>query len=54
MHQAKQKIVSICPNPDEFLQKYEELKSKNLRDLDPLVYFLADINDKPEVNNWLK
>lgn len=49
MHQAKQKIANNCPNSEEFNRKYDELKSKNSRDLDPLVYFLAEINDKNEV-----
>ena len=49
MHQAKSKLAENSPNSNEFLQKYDDLKSRNLRDLDALVYFLAEINDKSDV-----
>jgi hypothetical protein len=49
MHLAKAKLAENCPNPDEFIQKYDDLKTRNLRDLDALVYFLSEINERPEV-----
>ncbi len=51
MHQAKAKLADSCANPDEFVQKYDDLKSKNVPDLDAIVFFLAEISDKPEVFN---
>ena len=55
MHQAKAKICENSKRPEEFLQKYNDLKGKNCRELDALVYFLAEISDKSEVsaNNTL-
>ena len=50
MHQAKAKLADSSPNQNEFIKKYDELKARNVRDLDALVYFLAEINDKAEVN----
>ena len=49
-HQAKMRVAEASPNPHDFLQKYDELKSRNARDLDSLVAFLAEIVDKPEVH----
>lgn len=49
MHQAKLKLAERSPNADEFIMKYDELKARNVKDLDAFVYFLADISDKQEV-----
>jgi len=49
MYQIKDKLASNCRNPDDFLQKYDELKTKNARDLDAMVFFMSEICDKPEV-----
>ncbi|KAK2144922.1 hypothetical protein LSH36_719g00006 [Paralvinella palmiformis] len=53
-HNAKRKIAESSPTPGEFLQKYEELKSKNVRDLDPLVHLLSKICEDAQVKNYLK
>ncbi|XP_041354765.1 gamma-tubulin complex component 2-like isoform X2 [Gigantopelta aegis] len=42
-HQAKRNIASLTKTPIEFLAKYDDLKSKNVRDLDPLVYLLSKL-----------
>lgn len=40
-HSAKRKIAENSPSPEEFNKKYEELKSKNVRELDSFVYLLS-------------
>lgn len=35
--------------PEDFLRKYDELKSKNARNLDPLVYLLSKLTEDKEV-----
>ncbi|XP_019730012.1 gamma-tubulin complex component 2 isoform X2 [Hippocampus comes] len=40
-HSAKVKLAEFSKTPEDFLRKYEELKSKNVRHLDPLVYLLS-------------
>lgn len=35
--------------PEDFLRKYDELKSKNVRNLDPLVYLLSKLTEDKEV-----
>lgn len=42
-HTAKRKIAENSPSPEDFLKKYEELKSKNVRELDSLTYLLSTI-----------
>jgi len=49
IQKAKAKICENSKKPDEFINKYNDLKDKNCRELDPLVYFLAEISDKNEV-----
>lgn len=36
------------------MRKYEELKSKNVRNLDPLVYLLSKLCEDKEVRNCLQ
>lgn len=40
-HAAKRKIAELSSKGEAFLKKYEELKLKQPRDLDPLVYLLS-------------
>ncbi|XP_077359337.1 gamma-tubulin complex component 2 isoform X2 [Festucalex cinctus] len=40
-HSAKVKLAEFSKTPEDFLRKYEELRSKNVRHLDPLVYLLS-------------
>lgn len=42
-HTAKRKIAENSPSPEDFLKKYEELKSKNVRELESYVYLLSCI-----------
>lgn len=44
------KIVEHSKTPEDFLRKYEELKSKNARSLDPLVYLLSKLTEDKEVH----
>lgn len=43
------KIAEFSKTPDDFLRKYEEIKSKNTRNLDPLVYLLSKLTEDKEV-----
>uniref|UniRef100_A0A8C0L6N3 Gamma-tubulin complex component n=1 Tax=Canis lupus dingo TaxID=286419 RepID=A0A8C0L6N3_CANLU len=48
-HSAKVKIAEFSRTPEDFLKKYDELKSKNTRNLDPLVYLLSKLTEDREV-----
>ncbi|KAK6168734.1 hypothetical protein SNE40_019919 [Patella caerulea] len=52
-HQAKRKIAESSKTPIEFLAKYDELKGKNVRDLDSLVYLLSKLTEDDEANDFL-
>eukprot|EP00079_Xenopus_tropicalis_P028015 XP_012822522.1 PREDICTED: gamma-tubulin complex component 2 [Xenopus tropicalis] len=52
-HSAKVKIAEFSRTPDDFLKKYEELKSKNTRNLDPLVYLLSKLIEDKETLQYL-
>uniref|UniRef100_A0A8C6TN07 Gamma-tubulin complex component n=1 Tax=Neogobius melanostomus TaxID=47308 RepID=A0A8C6TN07_9GOBI len=47
-HSAKVKLAEFSKTPEDFLRKYEELKSKNVRNLDPLVYLLSKLTEDNE------
>ncbi|XP_057682566.1 gamma-tubulin complex component 2 isoform X2 [Corythoichthys intestinalis] len=47
-HGAKVKLAEFSKTPEDFLRKYEELKSKNVRQLDPLVYLLSRLCEDPQ------
>uniref|UniRef100_A0A3B4A5S2 Gamma-tubulin complex component n=1 Tax=Periophthalmus magnuspinnatus TaxID=409849 RepID=A0A3B4A5S2_9GOBI len=47
-HSAKVKLAEFSKTPEDFLKKYEELKSKNVRNLDPLVYLLSKLSEDKE------
>ncbi|XP_030831245.1 gamma-tubulin complex component 2 [Strongylocentrotus purpuratus] len=53
-HSAKRKIAEFTKSPAEFLNKYDELKSKNVRDLDALVYLLSKLSEDKDVVSTLK
>lgn len=44
------KIAEFSRTPEDFLKKYDELKSKNTRNLDPLVYLLSKLTEDKEVS----
>lgn len=43
------KIAEFSETPEDFLKKYDELKSKNVRTLDSLVYLLSKLSEDKEV-----
>ncbi|XP_020828724.1 gamma-tubulin complex component 2 isoform X3 [Phascolarctos cinereus] len=53
-HSAKVKIAEFSRTPEDFLKKYDELKSKNARNLDPLVYLLAKLTEDRETLQYLQ
>lgn len=52
-HSAKVKLTEFSKTPEDFLKKYEELKSKNVRNLDPLVYLLSKLCEDKETLQFL-
>ncbi|KAM9197387.1 gamma-tubulin complex component 2 isoform 3-T5 [Dugong dugon] len=53
-HSAKVKIAEFSRTPEDFLKKYDELKSKNTRSLDPLVYLLSKLTEDKETLQYLQ
>ncbi|KAM9425276.1 gamma-tubulin complex component 2 [Pholidichthys leucotaenia] len=53
-HSAKVKLAEFSKTPEDFLRKYEELKSKNVRNLDPLVYLLSKLCEDKEMLQYLQ
>ncbi|XP_046850541.1 gamma-tubulin complex component 2-like [Xenia sp. Carnegie-2017] len=53
-HTAKKKITETSPYPREFIQKYDFIKSKNIRELDPLVFLLSRISEDPSMVEYLE
>ena len=45
------KIAEFSTTPEDFLRKYDEIKSKNVRTLDPLVYLLSKLSEDKEVKD---
>ncbi|XP_076466365.1 gamma-tubulin complex component 2-like isoform X2 [Babylonia areolata] len=52
-HHAKRKIGESTPTPIEFFAKYDELKAKNVRDLDPLVSLLSKLSEDQQTKDFL-
>lgn len=53
-HAAKRKIAETSTTPRDFLRKYDELKSKNVRELDPLVYMLSRLAEDKQMLTFLE
>uniref|UniRef100_A0A8C6NR89 Gamma-tubulin complex component n=1 Tax=Nothobranchius furzeri TaxID=105023 RepID=A0A8C6NR89_NOTFU len=53
-HSAKVKLAEFSKTPEDFLRKYDELKSKNVRNLDPLVYLLSKLCEDKEMLQCLQ
>ncbi|XP_068438926.1 gamma-tubulin complex component 2 [Clinocottus analis] len=53
-HSAKVKLAEFSKTPEDFLRKYEELKSKNVRNLDPLLYLLSKLCEDKEMLQLLQ
>lgn len=50
--QFQVKLAEFSKTPEDFLRKYDELKSKNVRNLDPLVYLLSKLCEDKEVMHF--
>ncbi|XP_065054316.1 gamma-tubulin complex component 2-like isoform X2 [Rhopilema esculentum] len=53
-HAARRKIAEATSTPREFLKKYDELKSRNIRELDSLVYLLSCIVQDKQTTKFLE
>uniref|UniRef100_A0A8C2WE45 Gamma-tubulin complex component n=1 Tax=Cyclopterus lumpus TaxID=8103 RepID=A0A8C2WE45_CYCLU len=53
-HSAKVKLAEFSKTPEDFLRKYEELKSKNVQNLDPLLYLLSKLSEDKETLQLLQ
>jgi len=53
-HTAKRKIAEASPTPKEFLKKYDELKSRNIRELDSLIYLVSCIVQDKQTSKLLE
>ncbi|XP_037352345.1 gamma-tubulin complex component 2 [Talpa occidentalis] len=53
-HGAKVKIAEFSRTPEDFLKKYDELKLKNTRNLDSLVYLLSKLTEDKETLQYLQ
>uniref|UniRef100_A0A8C7DGM7 Gamma-tubulin complex component n=1 Tax=Oncorhynchus kisutch TaxID=8019 RepID=A0A8C7DGM7_ONCKI len=53
-HSAKVIDGEYSKTPEDFLRKYDELKSKNVRNLDPLVYLLSKLSEDKEMLQCLQ
>lgn len=53
-HNAKRTIAENTQTPEEFLQRYDELKAKNTRDLDPLVFLLSKMAEDQKTKKFLE
>lgn len=53
-HAAKRKIAEFSSSGEEFLQKYDDLKIRQTRNLDPLVYLLSKITEDQRLCEFLK
>ncbi|KAI8740927.1 gamma-tubulin complex component 2, partial [Biomphalaria glabrata] len=50
---AKWQIAKSTETPIEFSTLYDELKGKNVRDLDPLVFLLSKLHEEEETKQFL-
>ncbi|CAH1251170.1 TUBGCP2 [Branchiostoma lanceolatum] len=53
-HSAKRKIASFTKTPDDFQRKYDEVKSKNVRELDPLVFLVSKLTEDTKTQKFLE
>lgn len=53
-HTAKRKIAEFSSRGEDFLRKYNELKLRQTRDLDPLVYLLSKMTEDQQLCSFLK
>lgn len=53
-HAAKRKIAEFSSRGKDFLKKYDELKVRQTRNLDPLVYLLSKITEDSRLCGFLQ
>lgn len=53
-HAAKRKIAEFSSHGEEFLQKYDDLKVRQTRNLDPLVYLLSKVTEDRRLCGFLQ
>lgn len=53
-HTAKRSVANFSSRGDNFLKKYDELKAKQVRQLDPLVYLLSKISEDGSLCDFLR
>ncbi|ESO07658.1 hypothetical protein HELRODRAFT_170185 [Helobdella robusta] len=51
---AIKKLSDQSNQPNEFVSKYEQLKSKNLRELDPLIHLMSRLSADAQIKSMLK
>lgn len=51
---AKRRIAEFSSNGEEFLRKYEDLKIRQSRNLDPLVYLLSKVTEDKRLCGFLQ
>ena len=53
-HAAKRKIAEFSLRGEDFLQKYDDLKIRQTRNLDPLVYLLSKVTEDHKLCDFLR
>lgn len=53
-HNAKRKIAEFSLSGEKFLQKYDELRQRQTRDLNPLVFLLSKITEDAQLCTFLQ
>ncbi|KAK7085564.1 Exportin 7 [Halocaridina rubra] len=51
---AVKTLSELSKNPQVLVSKYEELKSRNIRDVDPLVVLLSGVQSDPEIKKVIE
>ena len=51
---AKRKIAEFSSSGDGFLKKYDELRQRQTRDLNPLVFLLSKITEDVQLCSFLR
>ena len=53
-HTSKRKLADFSSEGEKFLSKYDELRVKQTRDLNPLVYLLSKITEDHDLCGFLR
>ncbi len=54
VYASKRRLAEFTGQSEKFLSKYDELKIRQTRDLNPLVYLLAKMADDKELCDYLR